>query len=126
MLNADRWLYNCILSDPSLSIMLNGRVFLDVAPLGTSYPLVVLSLVSSEQISNLSAERIADDQVWQVAIWTDGNSYHPIEQIADRIRHILHRAHGDGVIAAVFLRQSRVADPEGYRAIILEFRIYLE
>jgi hypothetical protein len=129
ILNADRWLYSQLTTDPQLSSLLNGRVYVDIAPASTQYPMVVISLVSSGQTSNFSSDKVMDNELWQVAIWTDQPSYLYIEGIADRIRELLHKSSGTGVIGAVYEGSRRMYEQEGnlsYKGIILEFRLFIQ
>jgi len=129
VLNADRWLYDKLTTDSQLSAALGGRVYVDVAPQGEQYPLAILTLVTAQQIGNLFADRVMDAETWQVAVWTDKPSYMAIEPIADRIREILHKASGTGVLAAIYQEQRRIAEQDGdkeYKAIILEFKIFTQ
>lgn len=126
ILNADRWLYTQLTTDAQLATALGGRVFVDDAPLGTQYPLVIMTHVASQQVGNWSADRIMDNELWQIAVWTNQNNYTSIESIADRIRTVLHKASGTGVIGCVFERPQRMSDPEGYKALVLEFRLYTQ
>ncbi len=126
LLNADRWLYTQLTTDAQLAAALGGRVFVDNAPLGTQYPLAIMTFVSSQQVGNWSQDRIMDNELWQIAVWSNQNKYSSIESIADRIRAVLHKASGTGVIGVVFERQTRMSDPEGYKAIVLEFRLFTQ
>lgn len=126
ILNADRWLYTQLTTDAQLATVLGGRVFVDEAPLNTQYPLAIMTFVAAQQVGNWSADRIMDSELWQIAVWTNQNNYSSIESIADRIRAVLHKASGTGVIGCAFERQLRMSDPEGYKAVILEFRLYTQ
>lgn len=126
ILNADRWLYTQLTTDAQLTSALGGRVFVDTAPLGTQYPLAIMTFVAAQQVGNWSADRIMDNELWQIAVWTNQNNYTSIESIADRIRAVLHKASGTGVVGCVFERQTRMSDPEGYKALVLEFRLYTQ
>jgi len=129
ILNADRWLYEQLTTDSQLSAALGGRVYVDIAPQGAQYPLAILTLVMAQQIGNLFDDRVMDAETWQVAVWTDEPSYTDIESIADRIRAILHKAGGAGVLAAVYQEQRRMMEQDGdkeYKAIILEFKIFTQ
>lgn len=126
ILNADRWLYTQLTTDAQLVASLGGRVFVDTAPLNTQYPLAVMTFIASQQVGNWSADRVMDNELWQIAVWTNQNNYTSIEDIADRIRAVLHKASGTGVIWCAFERQLRMSDPEGYKAVILEFRLFTQ
>ncbi|MEM4406537.1 MAG: DUF3168 domain-containing protein [Candidatus Methanomethylicaceae archaeon] len=126
ILNADRWIFSKLTEDQQLSTALGGRVFSEIAPLDSEYPLSTFTLVSSQQVSNLSSDRIMDTEIWQITIWDNENSYSRIEGIADRIRQVLHKDAGEGVIGCTFERQQRITDHEGYRGVILEFRLFTQ
>lgn len=129
ILNSDRWLYTQLTSDTQLSTALGGRVYIDAAPADTQYPLAVIALVASNQVGNLSADKVMDNELWQVVIWGQGSSYSGLESIADRIRTVLHKASGTGVIGAVYEGSRRLSQQEGdvaYKAIVTEFRLYTQ
>ncbi len=126
-LNADRWLHTQLTTDSQLATALGGRIYIDIAPQDTQYPLAIMTFVTARQVSNMSADRVMDDELWQIEIWTDKPSYTELESIADRIRKTLHKASGAGVVGCAFERQlPRMSDPEGYKAIILEFRLFTQ
>jgi len=128
-LNGDRWLYETLTTDSVLAVALDGRVFVDIAPQDTEYPFVVITSVSSVPVSNAYADRIMDNELWQVALYDDGSSYSALELIADRIREVMHKANGIGIIGTVYEGMVRRSEEEGdrvYKAIILEFRLYTQ
>jgi len=80
-------------------------------------------------VSNAYADRIMDNELWQVALYDDGSSYSALELIADRIREVMHKANGIGIIGTVYEGMVRRSEEEGdrvYKAIILEFRLYTQ
>jgi len=128
-LNGDKWLYSKLTTDSQLAASLGGRVFVDAAPSDTQYPFAVIAAVSSVPVSNWSADRIMDDELWQVTLWDDGASYLSLESIADRVRAVVHKASGTGVIGAVYESTVRRSEEEGdrvFKAILLEFRLYTQ
>lgn len=128
-LNADKWLYTKLTTDATLITALGGRVYADTAPQGVGYPFAVITAISSLPIANVSADRVMDTELWQVALWTNAPSYNGLEAIADRIRTVLHKASGTGVIGAVYEGMRRMEEREGdvvYKVLILEFRIYTQ
>jgi len=129
ILNADYWIYTKLNNDSELATALGGRIYIDEAPQDAQYPLAVIVSVSSNQIGNLSRDRIMDDELWQIAIWIDQPKYTSIDAIAERVITVLHKASGTGVIGAVYESRWRNAMQKGdvaYRAIILEFRVYTQ
>lgn len=129
VLNGDSWLYTKLTEDSTLASSLGGRVFIDLAPADTQYPMAVISVVSSIPVSNWSADRIMDTELWQVAVWDDDASYLALESIADRVREVIHKASGTGVIGAVYEGAMRRSEEEGdrvFKAIVMEFRVYAQ
>lgn len=129
ILNADRWLYTQFTTDSQLATALGGRVYVDVAPQDTQYPLAIMTFVTARQVGNMSADRVMDDELWQIAIWTDKTSYTELESIADRVRSVIHKASGSGIIGAVYEGERRLVEQDGdivYKALILEFRLFTQ
>jgi hypothetical protein len=129
ILNADRWIYTQLTTDSQLAAALGGRVYIDVAPQNTQYPVAIMTFVTARQVVNMSADRVMDDELWQIAIWTDRPSYTELESIADRIRSVIHKASGSGVVGAVYEGERRLMEQDGdtvYRALILEFRLFTQ
>lgn len=128
-LNGDRWLYEKLTTDSQLATLLGGRIFVDTAPQDTEYPFAVITAVSSVPVTNFYADRIMDNELWQVAVWDADGSYLTLEPIADRIRAVVHKASGDGVIGATYEGSLRRSEEEGdrvFKAILLEFRLYTQ
>lgn len=129
ILNADKWLYATLTGDATLAAAIGARVYVDVAPQSnTQYPYIVMQMVSNVQVAEISAERVMDDEVWQVSVVTNG-AYTGIETIADRIKTVLHKASGAGVIGCVFEQLLRFSEDEAghvYKTIVLEFRIFTQ
>lgn len=132
-LNGDRWLYEKLTKDSQLATSLGERVFVDAAPSDTEYPFAVITAISSVPVSNWSADRIMDDELWQVTLWDDGASYLALETIADRVREVIHKATSTstatGIVGAVYEGAARRSEEEGdrvFKAILLEFRLYTQ
>lgn len=133
VLNGDRWLYEKLTKDSQLATSLGGRVFVDAAPQDTEYPFAVIAAVSSVPVTNFCADRIMDNELWQVTLWDDGASYLALESIADRVRAVIHKATSTstatGIVGAVYEGTVRRSEEEGDRvlkAILLEFRLYTQ
>lgn len=132
-LNGDRWLYEKLTTDSQLETSLGKRVFVDVAPQDTEYPFAVIAAISSVPVNNWSADRIMDNELWQVILWDDGASYSALETIADQVRAVIHKATSTstatGIVGAVYEGSVRRSEEEGdrvFKAIILEFRLYTQ
>ncbi len=128
-LNADKWLYSQLKNDATLKAVVSSRVYADAAPQKTSYPFITFSQVSTRSVTNFSKDRVMDEELWQVVIWTNLPSYSSLETLADRVRELLHKSSGSGVLSAVFERMQRLEEREGdqiYKALLLEFRIFTQ
>jgi len=128
-LNADRWLYTQLTTDSELASALGGRVYAEIAPQKTAYPLAVITFVAANHVGNASADRIMDNELWQIVVWTDQPNYTTIESIVDRIRAALHKASGAGVIGAVYEGRRRLSEGRGddvRKGIVLEFRLFTQ
>lgn len=129
ILNADKWLKSVLTGDATLTGILAGRVYSEAAPQGTAYPLATISMIGTSQVSaTAQVDRIMDEEDWQVTLATDGQ-YLSLETAADRIRALLHKATGTGVLACEYMGSARLAETRAgieYRSIVMEFRIYTQ
>lgn len=128
-LNSDVYLYETITGDNVLNGYINGRLYVDVAPEDAQYPFVVMMRVKSTPVTSMTADDVMDSELWQLAIWDNSLSYNTIESIADRIRMVLHKSNGPGVIGAIYQGSTRLNEQEGenaYKAVVLEFRLYTQ
>ncbi len=129
ILNADRWILSTLKNDATLAAVLGERIFTDVAPLESAYPLAILSFVSMVPVENASADRVMDDEIWRIKVVGNEPTYKNLEVIADKIRQILHKASGIGVIGCVCtgsLRFSEVENGQTYKTILLEFELFTQ
>ncbi len=130
ILNADRWITTKLTGDATITAALGTRIYSDVASQSnTQYPYAVIENVSHVMDANLSADRIMDDELWQVRVVTQSAAYDSLETVVDRIRTVLHQASGTGVIGCVFEGARRLTETEAgcmYKSIILEFRLFTQ
>lgn len=127
ILNADKWLTSTLKGDTAFAAVMGTRIYAEIAPRGTTYPLTTIQMVGpAEQIGNAYDDRIMDEEIWQIDLAAQANSYSGLEVAADRARALLHKTTGTGVIACVYAGNLRFAEEVAgvdYRHIILEFRI---
>ena len=130
ILNADKWLTSKLTGDATITALVSTRIYAEQAPLAATYPLITIQqYAASEPLTNVSADAVMDAEQWQVMVVTDKPSYSTLETVADRIRAILHKSTGTGVLACEFTGAQRLAEAvsgANYRAIVLEFRIYTQ
>lgn len=126
---ADTWLYTTMRDNAALHNSVGDRIYIDQAPEGTAYPMIVISAVASTQESQMSTIRVLDNELWQVAVWGQGPSYSTIGGIADSVRSLLHAASSASILGVTYESSTRIAEETNgtaYRAIVLEFRIYVK
>lgn len=129
LLNADRWILSTLKNDATLIAALGTRIYTDVAPMDTTYPLAILSFVSMVPVENASADRVMDDEIWRIKVIGNEPSYKNLETLADKVRELLHKTSGTGVIGCVCtgsLRLSEVESGQTYKTILLEFELFTQ
>ncbi len=127
ILNADSWLYSKLTGDATLKTYIDSRVYVDIAPAKTTYPFIVITPVSLISVTEMSVERVMDNELWQVSIFTDKPSYSTLGTIADQVRSVLHKSTGTNIIGCAFegaRRMSYVEEGRVYKQIILDFRLF--
>jgi hypothetical protein len=100
------WIWGLLANDATLSPLIGAgsaaRIYNGVAPAGTSYPYVVMQLLSGgNDLMAVGAIRIWADALWLIKAVTRGTSSGPLEPIVNRIDALLHAASGtvtNGVI----------------------------
>lgn len=130
ILNADKWLKTKLSGDATITGVVSTRIYEEQAPQTATYPLITIQqYAASEPLTNVGADAVMDAELWQVMIVTDKPSYSTLETVADRIRAVLHKSTGTGVLACEFTGAQRLAEAVSgvkYRTIVLEFRIYTQ
>lgn len=127
-LNADKWLHQTLSGDTTLMGLISG-VYAEHAPADASYPFAVISLVDGGMVANAYADRIMDNETWQVALINQSASYAGLEGAVDRVRALLHKQKGTGVLACVYSGSRRITEMVSgkvYRQIVLEFQVFTQ
>lgn len=128
-LNADRWLYTTLTNDTALQALIGKRVYIDTAPENVEYPFVILQAVYGSPVANMQVDIIMDDEVWMVKAVGEGNSYISLEPIVERIKALLHKTSGTGVIGSVreeVIRFSEIYQGETFKHLGHYYRIYTQ
>ena len=127
--NADKFLISTLSGDATLMALVQG-IYSDHAGKNATYPLIVYQQIGpSEPAANAYGDSIFDVEPWQVAVVGTGESYVALETAADRVRALLHKSSGAGVLGCIYTSTQRLAERIGgveYRNIILEFEIYTQ
>lgn len=130
-MDAQKWLFDKLSQDAELSTKIGERIFADVAPEGTEFPFVVLTLVDMTPAANAYADSIFDTERWDVKVIDKSKSFKNAREIAERIRALLHKqsAPEQGIQGAKFeMKRQFSQDEKGaiYRTIVQEFEIYTQ
>ena len=127
--NAAVWITAKLKADSTLNSLAGGRFYMDVAPKGTEYPFVVMQQISAVPVQNAFADRLMDNERWQVKAVTKSASWVTAKQMAERIELVLHKASGSNVISCVTeFKMPMVENDNGimYRTMILDFRVHTQ
>jgi hypothetical protein len=100
------FIWGLLANDATLNPLIGAgsaaRIFNGVAPAGTSYPYVVMQLLSGgNDLMAVGAIRVWADMLWLIKVITRGTSTGGIEPIVNRIDALLHAKSGtvtNGVI----------------------------
>lgn len=92
---------------------LGGRIFRDLAPPSTAYPVALLSVASSVDLDTLGGVHVWQDVVIQVKVTGRGADRTPYVPLAERIAALLqgYAATADGVVVIKLRRTTSPAQP---------------
>lgn len=91
----DQWLHDTLTTDPTLTALVAGRVYADLAPLTARWPAVIFNEQAPVDSLGVGGERILTSGLWQVKAITDEPSWQGLgRQAADRVDDLLHGASG--------------------------------
>lgn len=141
ILTAERWLFERLSGDATLTGMLGGaeapRIYTDAAPrlaTPTVYPiLLLLAPAPGRPVMGVGATIIMFDELWMVKGVTKGNSYAPLGAMMNRADAILHKASGTttggvviGCIAENAVHYDEVDNGVVYKHLGRYYRIYTQ
>jgi hypothetical protein len=92
---------------------LGGRIYRDLAPPGTRYPIALLSVASSVDLDSLSGAFVWQDVVVQVKVTGRGADRTPYVPLAERVGQLLHGyvVAAEGVVVVKLRRTTSPAQP---------------
>ena len=93
----DQWLMNMMHGDLALSTAVSGRVYGDMAPQGSTMPLVLFSYLGGADKVVTFRTRVTN-AIYLIRAVSGGSSYNAIEAIADRIDEVLSALPDQGTI----------------------------
>lgn len=126
-MDAQGWIYTTLSTDATLEPLIGDRIFPDLAPTGTAYPLVDLTLVDVMPAENAFADNIFDVERWDVKVVDKSNSFKTARTIAETIRDLIHKQTGTNIHGARFIQKRQYSQLDNgvtYRYIVQEFEIY--
>ncbi|HEY3281393.1 MAG TPA: hypothetical protein VGN26_03900 [Armatimonadota bacterium] len=89
LLGAERWLYAKLTADTTLQGLIGSRIYSDVAPNGSSYPLIILSNNSEQDVVGAAGDRLLARPLYLVNLVTNTGSVAVYEQLINRIDEVL-------------------------------------
>lgn len=130
MSNAAGWIFTKLTTDATLTALIGTRVYRDQAPEKATYPFIAISLIDVVPVKNAFADILMDGERWQIKTVDDGKSYATVNSIAARLRTLLHKTSGSGVLSSVLdaeFTQSETDDAGNmYKTIIMDFRVHTQ
>jgi len=128
MSNAASWIFTKLTTDATLTALIGTRVYRDQAPEKATYPFIAISLIDVVPVKNAFADILMDGERWQIKTVDDGKSYATVNSIAARVRTLLHKTSGSGVLSSVleaeFTRSETDDAGNMYKSVVLDFRVY--
>lgn len=120
----DRWLYERLAGDATLSGLVGGRIYAFVAPQGTAFPFVVFAHQGGHDVLGVGPARVMVSLLYQVKAVGQTAAVADLQPVADRIDALLHGASGavpDGTILACVreqaIEEAEVDDGVQYRHV---------
>jgi|YelNatPaOPRAMG01_1025707.scaffolds.fasta_scaffold03111_13 hypothetical protein len=109
-LSADAWLYGLLANDSILQAPLAGRVYVDVAPQGAVYPLVIIRCTGGSDVLGSAGTRVVTRLEYQITavrrVDRGVGGFADLQTIADRVDDLV--AGVAGSIVTVGTRQYAV------------------
>lgn len=111
-----QWIYSQLTGRQDLMSLVNGRIFHEVAPLGTQYPVIVFQHQSGADVNGTGCERIMVRSTWLVRV-IGKPSLVSLKPVADLIDDCLHKGSGKTQSGEIFgcLREApfMMVEPDG-------------
>jgi hypothetical protein len=99
----DRWLYELLSGDQELQSLVGDRVYGYLAPPGAQFPFVVFTHQGGHDVLGVGPARVMAHLLYQVKAVGKGNSFAPLQPIADRVDALLQGASGSVVDGYVLI-----------------------
>jgi len=111
ILDATRWVVATLAGDATLASL--AKVYSGIAPAGVAYPHIIVLSTSPHDELTFNANKIRMTDIVAVRAVCEGESYAPLEAIADRVYTLLHQQSGP-----VPTKTTRVAECFGLEPIM--------
>lgn len=129
-MDAAAWIYSLLSTDAELAAIVGERIFIDEAPEGTSYPLILMQQIDSVPVKNAFADILMEGEQWQIKPVDRATKYGRVNQMAARIEALMHKAAGSNVISSVLEfklpRSEKDAGGNVYKSMIMSFRVHTQ
>jgi hypothetical protein len=98
----DQWLYDTFRNDSALNNAVGGRFYVDVIPENASYPNVVFTMSSANDVFGQGTFRIMNRATYHVKVVGQTRSYWEIDPIYRMVDDLLQGKGGDTANAHIF------------------------
>lgn len=131
---AERWLYSTLLADSTLAGLVGGRIYSEIVPPGTTYPVIFYTSPGAGDNRNTIDSRVIwEELIYAVRVIDKVESYLPLESGATAIEAALSHASGinisGDIMASVYQSPFRLmsVDRDGFQIRELGgiFRLYV-
>lgn len=124
----ETWLYSVLAGDATLHGYVADRIYMHLAPAGTSWPCILVTLQEyPDDLMVVNAKRVWSEAMYIVRAVGPYEGFGTLNTIADRIDALLHRQSGTNVHACIreeIFLMVEVVDDVQYRHLGGIYKIY--
>lgn len=91
---ADEWIHFTLISHPSVSAIVDDRIYFDVAPRDAQMPFIVIQEQDASDFRGVGPVNVFTTTLYIVKAIAQGDSYMPLQPIAKAIYDALHDSKG--------------------------------
>jgi len=93
----DEWLYSTLSANITLNTAVSGRIYGDMAPQGTNYPLILFSFLGGAD-KVLTFKSRFTNAIYLIRAVGKGSSYNSVESLADLVDILLSQIPDNGTV----------------------------
>ena len=130
---ADTWIESQLSGSTAVTAIVSTRIYPDVAPPDASYPFIVYSLVSPDDVRGVSSQRIMSSTIYLVKATALSPNFNALSPVAEAIDAALDKQSGPVTGGTVLMcarqrphRQAETTDGKTYRHLGGEYLIQVQ